>query len=318
MQFVRLQKLVLLLVICCLGHGISPEYVQAAEQGKPETWKIALTAGFDKDERAPSMDIVRQIRGILEEMKFQVRFVNESELTRAQCQKACKEWGADLSIASGFNAYSDKKACGMTLYVHPDKAGSGSESLADKTLTEIANIPIHKHEQHNCGVRKLAFPLCDCEKMGGEASILVKYAFHTNPDEAHKYVNSPDAQREYAIAVAKAICNYTGVKYTGLEAVKPPEPKPEPPAAEPTPPPAQPAENSGLPAGVIAKRGTVKAGEKGLICRAGPGSNDRKGEPIKWGHTARVIGVTADGNWFYLESGAYVNAAPTAGTFTPE
>ena len=154
--------------------------------------------------------------------------------------------------------------------------------------------------------------------MGGEASILVKYAFHTNPDEAHKYVNSPDAQREYAIAVAKAICAYTGVKYTGLEAVKPPEPKPEPPAPAPEPPaPAQPAENSGLPAGVIAKRGTVKAGEKGLICRAGPGSNERVGS-VNYGHTARVIGVTADGNWFYLENGSYVNASPTAGTFTPE
>ena len=298
-----------------LTVGVSA--IQAAERGKPETWKIALTAGFDKDERAPSMEIVRQIKNILEEMKFQVRFVNENELTRAQCQKASKEWGADLSIASGFNSNSNDKACGMTLYVHPEKAGSGSENLADKTLNEIANIPIHKHKQRNCGVRKVGFPLCDCEKMGGEASILVKYAFHTNPDEAHKYVNSPDAQREYAIAVAKAICAYTGVNYTGLEAVKPPEPKPEPPAPAAQPA-QQPAGNSGLPAGVVAKRGTIKAGEAALKRRAAPGSDERRGGPLHYGDTAQVIGVTTDGKWYYLDNGAYVNADPSVGTFTPE
>ena len=306
----------MLLLLCgCLGiHAASGQ-----EQGKPETWKIALTAGFDEAERAPSMDIVRQIQNILQEMKFQVKFLNESDLTRAQCQKSCKDWGANLSVASGFNSSSNDKAHGLTLYVHPEKAGSGSEKLADKTLREIANIPIHKHEQRNCGVRKVGFPLCDCEKMGGDASILVKYAFHTNPDEAHKYVNSPDAQREYAIAVAKAICDYTGVKYTGLEAVKPEEPKPEPPKPEPSQTaggfPDKPTRRYDVNADMVPCHGMCRMKAPFTIYEM-DGTPAHKDYPTD--QTYEVGYKTKDGLWFYQTRNHWLMSAdPKRSSFEP-
>ena len=72
-----------------------------------------------------------------------------------------------------------------------------------------------------------------------------------------------------------------------------------------------------LPAGVVAKRGTIKAGPAGLSRRLAPGSNEQKGS-LLYGHQAKVLGITIDGQWFYLEDGSYVNANPAVGTFTPE
>ena len=251
---------------------------------------------------------------ILEKMGFQVKRMEFADREGKQpCeihdlsvrQDMIRNWGADISIENHFNAFGDGRtfnnAKGICTYSH-----SFADQVRDSKRL-AASVQKHlaaSYGQQNRGTPVQNFAMCRCQRTGCQASILIEHAFMTNEQEACDYFCNPEVWYNYAIATCKGVCEYTGVPYTG----------PEMTAAAKSVPVVLSTSNGGLPAGVNAKSGIYTAGKAGVKRRSSPGG-DSAGPAINWGHEVKVLGVTEDGKWFYIEGGTYVNADPGAGTF---
>lgn len=190
----------------------APAEKTAPQSGVPETWKIVIVPGRDGADYAAGLEIAQKQTELLRSMKFHVECVENPNVSLAACQQQIRDSQAHISLLGGFNTYTQNaSANGLTIYVHPSHAGTGSERLADLFSKHLANGT----RQRQRGVQKVAFPLCDCEKTGCEASLEVHYAFLHNQEEVDRYVHQSEARMNYAIAVCQAICEYTGVPYTG-------------------------------------------------------------------------------------------------------
>ena len=338
-------KKVLSLAVLLAVAFLLPCLAQAQEHGKANTWKIAICPGHGPNtpgkRSAPfTKEVTHTFQGhtvtvkpgeqfrehtanrgisywqakILEDMGFQVKRFEFIDLTTSTPeihdlsvrQNMFREWGANISVENHYNAFGDgqtfNSAKGICTYSHSD-AGEARDSM---TLAKLVQNHLAKtFNQQNRHTPTANFAMCRCKRTGCQASILIEHAFMTNEQEAIDYFCNPEAWYNYAIATCKGICEYTGVKYTG------PEPTTESGKADKA---AEPGAGPSLPAGVKAKKGTITAGKSGLLRRAAAGSDQRVGA-INYGDSARVIGVTEDGKWFYLNDGSYVNASPSAGTF---
>lgn len=138
---------------------------------------------------------------------------DEQELSLSGRHAVIRQGKADISISCHFNAFgtgeSFNSAEGIEVFVwnadEPNKSRD-SKRLANLVQSQIVSVG----KQKNRGVKESHFALVDCSRTYCQASILIEFAFMTNEKEATELFCNPNVWRQYARAVAQAVCEYYG------------------------------------------------------------------------------------------------------------
>lgn len=131
-------------------------------------------------------------------------------------QLAIKKACCDLSISIHFNAFGNAKtfnsAKGCETFYH-SVAGKVGDGKAFATAVQNQVSQTFK-DQLNRGIKSSSeYGMCNSVGMGVKAACLVELSFMTNQYEAENYFSNPYAWYQYAVQIAKGICDYAGIKY---------------------------------------------------------------------------------------------------------
>lgn len=144
---------------------------------------------------------------------------NDEDTPLSTRQKMIVNENCDYVISIHFNAYGDgnsfNDANGVGIYIH-DKYVEQSEKLAKIVLKQLVEVAGQKDR----GVTKQALAMCNCNNMDVKGAILLELAFMTNQKEALELMADEEYLKNCAIATAKGMCEFAGVKYVA-ETYKP-------------------------------------------------------------------------------------------------
>lgn len=131
-------------------------------------------------------------------------------------QAAIRKAKCDYAISIHYNAFGDaktfnsSKGCETFYHSTVSKVGDGKNFAAAVQEELIKTFP----EQANRGLKSSSeYGMCNSIGMGVKAACLVELAFMTNQFEAENYFANPYAWYQYAVALAKGVCIYLGIKY---------------------------------------------------------------------------------------------------------
>ncbi len=130
-------------------------------------------------------------------------------------QQAIRKENVDASISIHFNAYGSAKtfnsASGINVYVGQKESRlKKSLPLAQKVLKNLVDC----YGQNNRGIVKNdTLGMTNATGLNTSVAILLELGFMTNQKEAEKYFCNPEAWYNYAVAIAKALCEHFGMAY---------------------------------------------------------------------------------------------------------
>ncbi len=139
-------------------------------------------------------------------------------------QKDIRTKGCDYCVSIHFNAYDNKTGTWNTAQGNETLYHSVAAKVGDGKAFAVAVNNRLKDAiagQKNRGAKSGSeWGMCNSTGLGVKAAIICELAFMTNKFEAENYMCNPEAWKKFAVAIAKGICDYTGVKYVA-------EPKPK-------------------------------------------------------------------------------------------
>ena len=137
-----------------------------------------------------------------------------TDLSIVARQTAIRNAKCDYAISVHFNAYGDAETFnsskGYETFYHSvaSKVGDG------KAFATAIHSQLVSKEQANRGIKNSsAFGMCNSVGMGVKAACLVELAFMTNQYEAENFFANPYVWYQYAVQIAKGVCNYAGINY---------------------------------------------------------------------------------------------------------
>lgn len=137
----------------------------------------------------------------------------DRDIPLTQRQSNIRSAGCDYSVSIHFNAMGNGKKFNNTqgtgVFYHrsnPKDSKKLSQIVLRNILKGTPQRSIGANGRHN-------FAMCDNQKMGTKASLLVECAFMTNLYEVENMAANEEYWKETASELAKAFCEYTGYRY---------------------------------------------------------------------------------------------------------
>lgn len=137
----------------------------------------------------------------------------DRDIPLSQRQSNIRSAGCDYSVSIHFNAMGNgkkfNKTQGTGVFYHRSNP-KDSKKLSNIVLRNI----LKGTPQRSIGANgKHNFAMCDNQRMGTKASLLVECAFMTNLYEVEYMAANEEYWKETASELAKAFCEYTGYRY---------------------------------------------------------------------------------------------------------
>ena len=160
--------------------------------------------GNNLKEKDINLAVTKEVNRILERHGVTVGTTRTSDtfVELSDRSKKANDFKADILVSIHCNGFHDSTAQGVETYHYPGSVNG--KKLAQCIHDEIIKAKLYTK---NRGVKSANFHMLRVPKM---PCALIEMAFITNKQDAELLKNK---QKEFALAIAKGILNYFGIKY---------------------------------------------------------------------------------------------------------
>jgi N-acetylmuramoyl-L-alanine amidase len=160
--------------------------------------------GNNLKEKDINLAVTKEVNRILEKHGVTVGTTRTSDtfMELSDRSKKANDFKADILVSIHCNAFEDPSAQGVEVYHYP--GSTKGKKLAQYIHDEVIKAKLYTKDR---GVKSANFHMLRVPTM---PCALIEMAFITNKQDAELLKNK---QKEFALAIAKGILSYLGIKY---------------------------------------------------------------------------------------------------------